>query len=594
MIYEFDKNDALRFADHVNIRAREKGDELIFSKCPYCGQGTKAKEKFAINLRTGQFNCFRASCGAHGNMITLSKDFDFQISEEVDRYFNRNNWNNRFRRFAANHKQSTDKAIEYMKSRGISEDVCKKYEITSKEGQENVIVFPFYNERNELKFIKYRNTEFQKGITKGSKEWCEADCMPILFGMNKCEGFEQLIITEGQIDSMSVTQAGYKNAVSVPTGAQGSTWVPHCYDWVNKFDEIIIFGDCEKGKITLTEMIQSRFSNKKIRIVRVEDYHGYKDANEILQNIGASGIATAINNAETVLSERVIDMASVEYKNFDEIPRIPTGFTELNRVLKGGFMFGTVVLLTGQRGNGKSTIGSQFVCEALKAGHNAFMYSGELPNFWVKDWVNVQLFGKQHLTNSEIAQCENFYRGRLYLYNADIIETDEMDDLLKVVEDTIIKKDIKFVLLDNLMTALESDYDETLYRKQSNFVGRLAKLSKALQVVIVLIAHPRKRANNSKYTFENDDVSGSGDITNKVDTIMTYDKPKESDAISENHRILRVTKNRLWGWLTKIDLFYSDESRRTSEDPDDFRKNYLSEDDNEWQNNKDDLDEIPF
>ena len=594
MIYEFDKNDALRFADHVNIRAREKGDELIFTRCPYCGQGTKAKEKFAINLRTGQFNCFRASCGAHGNMITLSKDFDFQISEEVDRYFNRNNWNNRFRKFAASHKESTDKAIEYMKSRGISEDVCKKYEITSKEGQENVIVFPFYNDKNELKFIKYRNTEFQKGITKGSKEWCEPDCMPILFGMNKCEGFEQLIITEGQIDSMSVTQAGYKNAVSVPTGAQGSTWVPHCYDWVQKFEEIIIFGDCEKGKITLTEMIQSRFSNKRIRIVRVEDYHGYKDANEILQNIGASGIATAINNAETVLSERVIDMASVEYKNFDEIPRIPTGFKELDRVLKGGFMFGTVVLLTGQRGNGKSTIGSQFVCEALKAGHNAFMYSGELPNFWVKDWVNVQLYGKQRLTNSEIAQCENFYRGRLYLFNADIIETEEMEDLLKVVEDTIIKKDIKFVLLDNLMTALESDYDETLYRKQSNFVGRLAKLSKALQVVIVLIAHPRKRANNSKYVFENDDVSGSGDITNKVDTIMTYDKPKETDAISENHRILRVTKNRLWGWLTKIDLFYSDESRRTSESPDDFRKNYLSEDDNEWQNNKDDLDEIPF
>jgi twinkle protein len=122
----------------------------------------------------------------------------------------------------------------------------------------------------------------------------------------------------------------------------------------------------------------------------------------------------------------------------------------------------------------------------------------------------------------------------------------------------------------------------------------LAKLSKALQVVIVLIAHPRKISNNSKYVFENDDVSGSGDITNKVDTIMTYDKPKETDAISENHRILRVTKNRLWVWLTKIDLFYSDESRRTSEDANDFRKNYLSDNDNEWQNTNDEEYEIPY
>lgn len=591
-LYEFKAEDAKRFADHVGIRVKTKGDELLFSECPYC-RVAKSKEKFAINLQTGRFQCFRASCGAHGNMITLSKDFDFQLSEEVDRYFNRNNWNGRFRKFKESHKESSDKAIAYMQKRGISEAVCREYEITSKDKQPEIIVFPFRNEVGELKFIKYRNTEFQKGITKGSKEWCESDCMPILFGMNKCQDFGQLIITEGQIDSLSVIQAGFKNAVSVPTGAQGSTWVPHCYDWVQKFDEIVIFGDCEKGKITLVEMIQSRFSNKKIRVVRIEDYQGYKDANEILQNIGASGIATAINNAEAILSELVIDMASVEYKNFDDIPRIPTGFTKLDKLLKGGFMFGTVVLLTGKRGNGKSTVGSQFVCEALKAGYNSYMYSGELPNFWVKDWIDVQLFGKQRLTKSEIESCEHFYRGRLYLYNNDIIETEEMQDLLKVTTDTIIKRDIKFVVLDNLMTALESDYNETLYRKQSNFVGQLAKIAKALQVVIVLIAHPRKTSNTSKYEFDNDDVSGSADITNRVDTVINYEKPKDS-TVPDNQRTLNVTKNRLWGYVGQFDVWYSDESRRTSENQNDFRKDYLSGNEDAWQEVSDDMSELPF
>ena len=591
MIYEFKKEDARRFADHVGIRVREKGDELIFASCPYC-RVSKSKEKFAINTTTGKFQCFRASCGMKGNMITLSKDFDFQLSEEVDRYFNRNNWNGRFRKFKEAHKDSSDLAIEYMKSRGISETVCREYEITSKDKQQGVIVFPFRNEDGELKFIKYRNTEFKKGITKGAKEWCESDCMPILFGMNKCEDFNQLIITEGQIDSLSVIQSGFKNAVSVPTGAQGSTWVPHCYDWVNKFDEIIIFGDCEKGKITLVEMIQSRFSNKKIRVVRIEDYHGYKDANEILQNIGASGITNAINNAQTILSEQVIDMASVEYKNFDEIPRIPTGFSKLDKLLKGGFMFGTVVLLTGKRGNGKSTVGSQFVCEALKAGYNAYMYSGELPNFWVKDWIDVQLYGKQRLTKSEIERCEHFYRERLYLYNNDIIETDELQDLLKVTTDTIIKRDIKFVVLDNLMTALESDYNETLYRKQSNFVGQLAKLAKALQIVVVLIAHPRKTPNTSRYEFDNDDVSGSADITNRVDTVINYEKTKDSSA-TENQRVMKVTKNRLWGYTGEFNVWYSDDSRRTSEVEGNYYKNYLGDNEDEWQQDPD-LNDIPF
>lgn len=593
MIYEFKGDDAYRFADHLGIRTKTKGDELVFSKCPYCKQPTKSKEKFAINLRTGQFNCFRASCGAHGNMITLSKDFDFQLSEEVDRYFNRNNWNGRFRKFSDKHKESSDKAIEYLKSRGISESVCKEYEITSREDKPEVVVFPFRNENGELKFIKYRNTEYQKGITKGSKEWCEKDCMPILFGMNKCKDFSRLVITEGQIDSLSVTEAGISNAVSVPTGAMGSTWVPHCYDWVNKFDEIVVFGDCEKGKVTLTEMIQSRFNGKNVKFVRVEDYQGYKDANEMLQNLGSGSIVSAINNAQAPLSNMVIDMASVEYRNFDSIPKIPTGFKELDRVLKGGYMFGTVVLLTGKRGNGKSTIGSQFVCEALKSNYNCFIYSGELPNFWVKDWIDVQLYGKQQLTNSQVERCENFYRDRLFLYNSDIIETDETEELIKIISDTIIKKDIKFILIDNLMSALEADYDESLYRKQSTFVGRLAKLSKALQVVVVLIAHPRKSPKNGNREFENDDVSGSGDITNKVDIIMSYDKPSESDLICEEHRVLRVTKNRLWGWLTKIDLFYSDESRRTSENREDFSRDYLADDDG-FQIMDEIPDDLPF
>ena len=590
-LYEFKAEDAKRFADHVGIRVKTKGDELLFSECPYC-RVAKSKEKFAINLQTGRFQCFRASCGAHGNMITLSKDFNFQLSEEVDRYFNRNNWNGRFRKFKEGHKESTNKAIEYLKSRGISEEVCRAYEITSKEDQKNVLVFPFRNELGELKFIKYRNADFKKGITKGSKEWCESDCMPILFGMNKCQDFGTLIITEGQIDSLSVIQAGLKNAVSVPTGAQGSTWVPHCYDWVQKFEEIVIFGDCEKGKITLVEMIQSRFSNKKIRVVRIEDYQGYKDANEILQNVGQSGIVQAVNNAEVILSERVIDMASVEYRNFDDIPRIPTGFEKLDKLFKGGFMFGTVILLTGKRGNGKSTIGNQFVCEALKAGYSAFIYSGELPNFWVKDWINVQLYGKQHLTNSQIQQCEDFYRHKLFLYNNDIIETDEMKDLIELVEDTVIKKDIKFVMIDNLMTALEDNFDDAYYRKQSNFVGRLAKLAKALQIVIVLVAHPRKSIYKNQ-AFENDDVSGSGDITNRVDAVMTYDRIKGAED-TDIRRTLRVTKNRLWGKLGEIDLFYSEESRRTSENAEDFRRDYLSTNEDAWQEVTEDMDELPF
>ena len=585
MFYEFDKDDAFRFANFMGISARSRGDELIFARCPYCNT-TRDKNKFAINLRTGQFNCFRASCGAKGNMITLSRDFDFQINEDVDRYLNRNNYNGRFRTFKAEHKESTDAAIRYMESRGISKDVCQKYEITSRKDEENIIAFPFYDGSGELKFIKYRNIEFQKG-GKGSKEWCESECMPILFGMNHCTAAGTLIITEGQIDSLSVIEAGIGNAVSVPTGANGSTWVPHCWEWVQQFSEIVIFGDCENGKITLVDMIQSRFSKMRIRIVRIVDYKGCKDANEILRAYGKDAVRAAVENAEPVLNKRIKPMDEVRSVDLDKIPKICTGFEALDKVLKGGFMFGQVILLTGKRGNGKSTCGSMFVAEALAQNHNCLMYSGELPDFFVKAWIDGQIYGKSPLTNSQIDACERFYHDRLFIYNNQFTGEDELDGLLEVVEDTVIKKDIKFVLLDNLMTAITADTNEFLYRKQSEFVGRLAEMAKRFEIIIMLIAHPRK----SKQEFENDDVSGSADITNRVDVVMSYDRPPEKDHPEENERYLKITKNRLTGRLGSVPLFYSEESKRISEDKDNFNKNYLPE--SEWDSSKG-IEEIPY
>ena len=584
-MYEFSPSDARRFADHIGIQARQRGDELIFSKCPYCRNSTNSKEKFSINLKTGQFNCFRASCGVRGNMFTLSKDFNFQISEQVDRYLNRNGFNNRFKKFKESHKESTDPAIEYLRNRGISEEVCRKYELTTKAEQDNVLVFPFKDQNGELRFIKYRNMDFIKGETKGSKEWCEADCMPILFGMNHCTD-GRLIITEGQIDSLSCAEAGLDNAVSVPTGAQGTTWIPHCFDWISKrFDEIVVFGDCENGKITLTEMIQSRFGkSKRVRIVRMDDYQGCKDANELLQLHGRDAVRQAVENAETVLSLQVKDMSDVQVVDMSKIPRISTGFKKADEKLGGGFMFGQVILLTGKRGNGKSTLGSQFVCEALRQGFNGFIYSGELPNFYVKSWIDGQIYGHSHLTNAQISECEDMYRDRLFIYNSSLIETDELDDLLTVVEDTIIKKDIKFVLLDNLMTALSAETNEQLYRRQSEFVGRLAKMAKAYNNVIMLVAHPRK----SKAEFDNDDVSGTADITNRVDVVMSYDK---DDKLSDDVRKLKITKNRLTGRLGEIELYFDEDSKRISDIPANFQKDYLS---SKFRTSDDVPDEIPF
>ena len=130
---------------------------------------------------------------------------------------------------------------------------------------------------------------------------------------------------------------------------------------------------------------------------------------------------------------------------------------------------------------------------------------------------------------------------------------------------------IKLVCIDNLMTALDVAMNEDLYRAQSKFVGKLTKMAKQYNIVIILVAHPRKQIIRPN----NDDVSGSSDITNKVDVVMGYTTKKDC---VDNERIFTVTKNRLTGKLThkdhEIKLYFEPDSKRIYNRPEELDKAY--------------------
>ena len=89
MIYEFKEQDAWNFAMQQGIEVKQSGNQLHFKTCPYCKpKAIKGNVRtFAIDLKTGQFKCLRASCNASGNMVTLSRDFDFSLGSEIDEYY---------------------------------------------------------------------------------------------------------------------------------------------------------------------------------------------------------------------------------------------------------------------------------------------------------------------------------------------------------------------------------------------------------------------------------------------------------------------------------------------------------------------------
>lgn len=565
MSYELNREDILDFASTVTSDTKIKGDELFFHYCPYCHGGIHGdRDTFSINLENGLFKCFRSGCDRHGHFVELARDFHYRLD------FKGQTAARTYRKFPARTIAVREPAIEFLASRGIGREVAERYRITCRTDNPGILVFPFYDEKGELRYIKYRNTKHRRG--QGNKEWCERGGRPILFGMDQCGGSGQLVITEGQIDSLTLAQCGIENAVSVPNGQNGFTWLDGCWDFVERFSEVVVFGDCEGGKITLLDTLQKRLS-VPVKAVQVEDYLGEKDANDLYRRFGREAVLRAVNGARPVPLPYVKELADVETVDIYSLPRIFTNIPEIDRVI-GGLYFGQVILLTGKRGEGKSTVASQLILEAIEQNCPVFAYSGELPDYHFKRWLDLQCAGPDnvetrlnrwgdesyYIADGVVDKINNWYRGRAYLYDNSAFDGDELESLLTTAEKAVKRYGVKLICIDNLMTAMDVGRGEDLYRAQSAFVRELKRLAIRYNVVVLLVAHPRKTRDGS---FANDDVSGSGDITNRVDVVMSYSRTTEG---SEFDGKLLITKNRLTGKLAlrdrAIDLLYSRSTKR--------------------------------
>lgn len=594
MRYKYKQEDLFEFVKTMGFETKEKGNELLFKRCPYCDSGGHKDDfwKFSVNMEKGVFHCFRASCGEKGHFVKLAHDFGYQLWEE----------GKPFRKYEG--IQSTPmgwmtapNAVRYLQSRGIPEEITRQCKITTAIDNESILIFPFFDENGIRQTTKYRNTNFRKGIDKG-KEWFDKETKPILYGMWLWKDFTKpLVITEGQIDMLSLMSAGIENAVSVPNGAKAFSWVKHCREWVEQFPEIIVFGDFENGKMTLVEEIDKEFPTMPLKAVKRSNYMGCKDANEIVttQAIGndfTSGykiLQASVMYAENARNLPIVGVNDIDWMDFKPPKRIKTGFPTIDKKTRG-FIRGSFNVLCGATGIGKSSFTMQLAINAVHSGKKVLIYSGEIHNKKILQTLTITILGSNRVTQIYDPEEEEYYtapktgfveiakkwiENRILFWEDEALHEDETDeekknDFLKNLQRVVNSTKTDMVILDNLMTLTAYNSDKDLYNQQSDFCQKMTDIAKKMNIVILLVTHPRKYSGVGGST-RHDEISGSSNIVNLASLVLFYglvEDKKDPDLDVSNRQIV-VSKNRENGVLLEdknaVRTMYSPRCRRIIE-----------------------------
>lgn len=223
----------------------------------------------------------------------------------------------------------------------------------------------------------------------------------------------------------------------------------------------------------------------------------------------------SVTQASTVKTDREVKVLSLSEVEADDQVRMTTGMRELDRVLGGGIVPGSLILVGGDPGIGKSTLLLQ-VCQKLSKDKNVLYISGEESPAQIKLRANRMGDFNENLK----LLCET---------NLDMIRS--------VIEN----KRPELVIIDSIQTMYSEEVASapgsvSQVRESTNVFMQLAK---GLGITIFIVGHVTKEGT----------VAGPRVLEHMVDTVLYFEGDRHA-----SYRILRGVKNR-FGSTNEIGVF---------------------------------------
>lgn len=564
---------------------------------------------FIYNKKAFNFRCF-GSCGRSYDILDVFMYKGATYAEACKKLFELAEMPYSFGELGVKTKRHyryphevpcTDKSkvYAYFEQRKISRETLDALDV--RQDSEGNAVFNYYDTNDVLTMVKYKPShKVQHGQAKC---WCQqnSDTAPLLFNMNRINVNSPLLICEGEPDCLSAIEAGFKNAVSVPLGSSNLHWIDENLEWLDQFESIIICADNDDAGVKMQKECVPRLGSWRTKVVDIPAIpigntgRVTKDLNEILYVCGKDKVLELILDAKDSPVPSVADLSDVEPTEYEDVDGVTTGLKAIDDELMRLF-FGTLTIVSGQPGSGKSSLLTQLACNSLDNDIGTWLFSGELPNGVEKSWFNYIFAGPRNITDAisrrgnpykkisttTLAEINKTYKGRWHIYRDDYDNV--LDKLIASMTDTVRKYGARCLILDNFM-CIDTETSEEELRSQTDTIKKLIEFAKKYQVAVILVCHPRKMDAGTNVGIY--DIAGTSNIVNLAHRTIglrrvTDAERENATKYSEKRRqllkydvIVTIVKDRMFGRQNiDVGLYYDPASRRFFGDMDEYDRRF--------------------
>ena len=449
-----------------------------------------------------------------------------------------------------------------LQKRGLRVDTMRKfsYRVALWKGQ-GIHVADYRGVGGDLvaQHLRFANKDF---IWNGDFKKVE------LFGQHLYgAGGKRLIITEGEIDCMTIAQVFNLTwpVVSLPSGASSAkkAIVRHL-EYCESFDSVVLaFDDDDAGRDAI-QKVAPLFTPGKVKIMK---YSGYKDANELFIKGGHKAVVNETFNASVYRPDGIINANTLWEEVKEPLAMgVELPYPKLSKMLYGHRQ-GEITMLTAGSGLGKSTLAHEMGYHLLiQYDHSLGVLALEEPvRKATERYMSVDLSKPLHLSREGIDDTvleESFKRishdHSLWLY--DHFGSTDIDNLLAKVRYMVVGLGVQTIILDHISIVV-SGLDEGLGTSERKMIDimmtKLRSLVNETNCSIIAVVHLKRPQGAGKSWNEGKPVTltalrGSASLEQLSDNVISVERNQQAEEGS-NIALLRVLKCRHSGITGKAD-----------------------------------------